>query len=147
MEVYHQIPSPPYRTYSLLAALLLRPRPQRRDLLIGLLFPDIPEQAGRRRLSDRLWLLRRSLPELPLETNVQEVYLPSKARDIVPNYVLRGHRNHGDTESTEKSSKNSVFSVSPWLNLCSQTPKHIILDYVEFLMGRHLSCTTKYRVG
>ena len=80
MEVYHQIPSPPYRTYSLLAALLLRPRPQCRDLLIGLLFPDIPEQVGRRRLSDRLWLLRRSLPELPLETNVQEVYLPSKAR-------------------------------------------------------------------
>jgi len=80
MEVYHQIPSPPYRTYSLLAALLLRPRPQRHDLLIGLLFPDMPERAGRRRLSDRLWLLRRSLPELPLETNVQEVYLSSKAR-------------------------------------------------------------------
>ena len=76
----HQIPSPPYRTYSLLAALLLRPRPLRRDLLIGLLFPDMPERAGRRRLSDRLWLLRRSLPELPLETTVQEVYLPSKAR-------------------------------------------------------------------
>ena len=57
-----QVPPPPYRCHSLLAALLLRPRPQRRDLLIGLLFPDLPERTGRQRLSHLLWLLRRSLP-------------------------------------------------------------------------------------
>jgi DNA-binding SARP family transcriptional activator len=75
-----QVPSPTYRTHSLLATLLLHPRPQRRDRLIGLLFPDMPERAGRRRLSDLLWLLRRSLPELPLETSIQEVYLSPEIR-------------------------------------------------------------------
>ncbi|MBN1657289.1 MAG: DUF1670 domain-containing protein [Anaerolineae bacterium] len=73
-------PNPPHRVHSLLAALLLRPQPQRRDRLAGLLFPDVPEQTGRRRLSDLLWLLRRALPDLPLETNAQEVCLPPEAR-------------------------------------------------------------------
>ena len=74
------IPSPPYRTHSFLAALLLRPRPLRRVRLIGLLYPDLPERAGRRRLSDLLWLLRRSLSDLPLHVGPQEVYLPPDAR-------------------------------------------------------------------
>ena len=74
------VPPPPHRVHSLLAALLLYPRPQRRERLIGLLFPDMPEYTGRRRLSDLLWLLRRSLPALPLETNAQEVYLPPETR-------------------------------------------------------------------
>lgn len=74
------VPLPPYRTRSLLAFLLLHPRPLRRDRLIGSLFPDVPERAGRRRLSDLLWLLRRSLPQLSLETNAQEVYLPPETR-------------------------------------------------------------------
>jgi DNA-binding SARP family transcriptional activator len=75
-----QVPPPPYRTRGFLAALLLHPRPQRRGRLGGLFFPDVPERAGRRQLSDHLWLLRRALPELPLEVSAQAVYLPPKAR-------------------------------------------------------------------
>ena len=70
----------PFRTYNLLAALLLNPHPQPRHRLIGLLFPDLPERNGRRRLSDLLWLLRRALPHLPLQADNQEVYLPSDQR-------------------------------------------------------------------
>lgn len=71
---------PPFRTRSLLAILLLNPRPQRRDRLASLLFPDSPERAGRRRMSDLLWLLRQSLPELHLDTNAQAMYLPPESR-------------------------------------------------------------------
>ena len=71
---------PPYRTHGLLALLLLYPQRQRRDRLIGQLYPDIPESAGRRRVSDLLWLLRRSLPELSLETTTQEVHLLADGR-------------------------------------------------------------------
>lgn len=71
---------PPYRTQGLLAALLLRPRPQRREWLSGLLFPELPERKGRERLSHLLWLLRRSLPDLPLAASPQQVCLPPEAR-------------------------------------------------------------------
>ncbi|MBN1537946.1 MAG: tetratricopeptide repeat protein [Anaerolineales bacterium] len=70
----------PHRTHGLLAALLLYPKPLRREYLAGLLFPDAAEQYGRSRLSDLLWLLRRSLPDLRLETNSQELFLPPNAR-------------------------------------------------------------------
>ncbi len=52
----------------------------RRDRLIGLLFPDVPERTGRRRLSDHLWLVRQSLPDLPLEISAQEVFFPPESR-------------------------------------------------------------------
>jgi DNA-binding SARP family transcriptional activator len=71
---------PPFRARGLLAALLLHPRPQSRERLVGLLFPDLPERTGRRRLSDLLWLLRRSLPDLPLEAGTRAVHLPASAR-------------------------------------------------------------------
>lgn len=74
------IPTPAFRTHSLLAALLLHPGPQRRERLAGLLFPDVLESTGRRRLSDLLWLLRKSLPDLPLEADAQEICLPREAR-------------------------------------------------------------------
>ncbi len=74
------IVSPPYRIHSLLAYLLLHPQPQRRERLGALLFPDVLESVGRRRLSDALWLLRRALPDLPLEVNAQEVFLPPESR-------------------------------------------------------------------
>lgn len=61
------IARPPRRTYTLLAALLLHPRPQSRAQLARRLFPRLPEPEGRRRLSDLLWLLRRALPQLSLE--------------------------------------------------------------------------------
>ena len=75
-----EVPPPPYRAYGLLAALLLRPYPQRRERLIGLLFPDTPERSGRRRLSDLLWRVRRSLPVLRMETSVNEISLPPETR-------------------------------------------------------------------
>ncbi len=71
----NEIALPPYRTHSLLAALLLKPRLQPRHTLIGLLYPDFPESTGRRRLSDTLWLIRKALPALPLLTTVNEVGL------------------------------------------------------------------------
>lgn len=74
------IPVPPFRTHSLLAVLLLHPGPRRRERLAGRLFPDLPESTGRRRLSDLLWLLRKSLPHLPLDADAQEICLPRAAR-------------------------------------------------------------------
>jgi DNA-binding SARP family transcriptional activator len=72
--------TPPHRTHGLLATLLLYPQPWRRERLLGLLFPNIPESKGRQRLSNLLWLLRQSLPSLPLETRPQEVHLPPETR-------------------------------------------------------------------
>ncbi len=71
---------PPYRTHGLLAALFLHPQPIQRPRLSGLLFPDVPERTGRRRLSDLLWHLRQSLPDLPLETDAQTVFLSPECR-------------------------------------------------------------------
>lgn len=71
---------PPQRAYSLLAALLLRPRPQRRGRLAQWLFPQLAEAEGRRRLSDLLWLLRRALPMLPLEMDANEIVLSAALR-------------------------------------------------------------------
>ena len=75
-----QMPLPPPRTHLLLAALLLNSRPQQRIRLIGRLFPDMPERKGRQRLSDRLWLLRRSLPDLPLATGAEWIEIPAQSR-------------------------------------------------------------------
>jgi DNA-binding SARP family transcriptional activator len=74
------LPPPPHRTQGLLAALLLRPYPQRRERLAGLLFPETSHRDGRQRLSHHLWLLRRALPDLPLQSSSQEVCLPPEAR-------------------------------------------------------------------
>lgn len=71
---------PPPRTHSILAMLLLRPRAQRRGCLVNLLFPDLPERIGRRRLSDRLWLLRDALPGLPLESATDWLEMPAESR-------------------------------------------------------------------
>ena len=70
------LPPPPHRAQALLAALLLRPHLRRRDRMAALLFPEAPERMGRQRLSHLLWQLRQWLPELPVETTAQEVYLP-----------------------------------------------------------------------
>lgn len=74
------IAPPPHRTQGSLAALLLRPQPQRRERLAGLLSPDTSCRDGRQRLSHDLWLLRRALSDLPLETSSREVYLPPEGR-------------------------------------------------------------------
>ena len=83
MEIVHAgdpITPPPPRAYPLLAALLLSPVARRRDRLVGMLFPDGPERSGRRRLSDLLWLLRRSLTGLPLVADATWIEIPAEAR-------------------------------------------------------------------
>ncbi len=74
------IARPPRRTYSLLASLLLRPRPQSRAQLAQRLFSHLSETEGRRRLSDLLWLLRRALPDLPLDVTADSISLTVAAR-------------------------------------------------------------------
>jgi DNA-binding SARP family transcriptional activator/AraC-like DNA-binding protein len=74
------IPLPPPRTHALLASLLLHPHPWQRSRLIGLLFSNETEQSGRRRLSDRLWLLRRALDDLPILSDVEQIELPAGTR-------------------------------------------------------------------
>lgn len=71
---------PPFRTHSLLAALLLRPRRQQRQQLAGLLYPDRGEAWGRRRLSDLIYLLRKSIPGLPIVASNDLVFLPVESR-------------------------------------------------------------------
>jgi len=60
------VPALPFRCQALLALLLLRPAQNKREQLAGMLFPDSPEDAAKARLSDRLWLLKKHLPEFPL---------------------------------------------------------------------------------
>lgn len=72
--------NPPYRAQGLLALLLLNPRCLQRAYLAGQLFPDRPEDYGRKRLSDLLWLLRHHLPGLPIETSYSDVILQPEAR-------------------------------------------------------------------
>lgn len=71
---------PPYRTHSLLAALLLYPHYRYRHQWVGLLFPDMPEVRGRRRLSDLLYLLRQALPDLPLEIERDCLHMAAEDR-------------------------------------------------------------------
>lgn len=71
---------PPPRAHALLANLLLSPRRQPRERLVGLLFPDVSERSGRRRLSDVLWLLRDVLPGLPLNTASDWIEIPAPSR-------------------------------------------------------------------
>lgn len=66
---------PAYRACSLLAALLLRPQVEHRERLVALLYPDLPEARGRRRLSHALWQLCRWLPELPIESDAEAIHL------------------------------------------------------------------------
>ena len=62
------IPPPPYRSQTLLAALLLNPSLSRREILAGRFFPDLPEETAKARLSDRLWLLKKHLQDFPFVT-------------------------------------------------------------------------------
>jgi DNA-binding SARP family transcriptional activator len=71
---------PPFRTHSLLATLLLRPGLKPRYQLSGLTFPDLGETDGRRRLSDLLYLLRKTWPDLPLEARSDSLGLDRDAR-------------------------------------------------------------------
>ncbi len=71
---------PPYRTYGLLGILLLRPGAVSRQFLISALFPDLPENPARSRLSDLLWLVRNTLPGIPIAASALEVGIPKETR-------------------------------------------------------------------
>jgi len=71
---------PPPRATALLARLLTVPRRQTRERLVELLFPDTSRQGGRRRLSDRLWLIRQALPGLPLHATDEWLQIPADER-------------------------------------------------------------------
>jgi len=71
---------PPLRAHGLLAALLLRPRIRARAQWAGLLFPELPEAQSRQRLSDLLYLLKRSLPALPLTLSRDTLSLAPASR-------------------------------------------------------------------
>jgi DNA-binding SARP family transcriptional activator len=71
---------PPYRAYDLLAFLLLLPSVQRREQIAGMLYPDESEKSGRRRLSDVLYLLRKSLSGLEIEQSRNSIHLPVEKR-------------------------------------------------------------------
>lgn len=66
---------------SLLAYLLLhRHRPHPRAVLVGLFWPDVPENRARRALSQALWHLRRSLPGADLlQADAHQVGIPPQA--------------------------------------------------------------------
>jgi len=52
---------PTHKARDLLAYLItFRDHPHPRPVLVGLLWPDLPEEKGRRRLSDTLWRVRRA---------------------------------------------------------------------------------------
>ena len=74
------IPPPPISNAtarSLLAYLLTyRDRPHTRDLLAGAFWSDLPDEQARRRLSQALWLIRKSLgPHFQLDTESASVRL------------------------------------------------------------------------
>jgi|GEM_PF-3641358 len=72
--------APPARTHALLAMLLLEPRAHPRTRLAERLRPDLSERIARQRLNSTLWLLRRGLPELPLQVDDETVHLQREAR-------------------------------------------------------------------
>ena len=70
--------TPPPRCQGLLATLLLKPKLSQRIGIANLLFPDKSECRALGYLSDRLWLLRKAYPDLPLATNNQSVMLSTE---------------------------------------------------------------------
>jgi DNA-binding SARP family transcriptional activator len=64
---------PPYRSQSLLAAILMHIGPVQRERLAARFFPDLPESTSRARLSDRLWLIKKSLKRFPIESSPTEI--------------------------------------------------------------------------
>ncbi|HEX6605902.1 MAG TPA: AAA family ATPase, partial [Chloroflexia bacterium] len=65
---------PTLKSQSLLAYLILqRARPQPRERLIGMYWPEHPEERARRSLTTALWHIRRCLPDDGLLSDTQQV--------------------------------------------------------------------------
>jgi DNA-binding SARP family transcriptional activator len=72
------IASPPFRSQSLLALLLLHPAECKREQQAGTLFPDAPEETAKARVSDRLWLLKNHLPKFPLISTPTDISIEAE---------------------------------------------------------------------
>ena len=70
-----EIAPPPYRSQTLLVALLLNPTLSRREVLAGRFFPDLSEDQAKARLSDRLWLLKKHLQGFPFNITSTEIVI------------------------------------------------------------------------
>ena len=67
---------PPYRTYGLLAFLLLREKlPIRRERLGSLLYGDLPDSKVRGRITDHIWQIKKHLPGFPIISTAENVTL------------------------------------------------------------------------
>ena len=93
---------PAFRSQSLLAALLLRPPSARRVQLAGLLCPDLPEEVAKARLSDRLWLLKNSLPDFPFEIDPTSVSV-NRQKVWVDVSAFRSLINSGSSDSLREA--------------------------------------------
>ncbi len=135
-------PPPPYRTQSLLAALLIKPQRRSREALLTLLFPDLPESKSRQRLSDLLWLLRKSLPGLPIVSSAEEIALPLESRWLDVEQFL-AHIENGQAKNRLEACQLGLASyrgdllpecLDDWLLIEREVLR---MEYVELL--RHTS--------
>ena len=73
------IEPPPYRTYGLLAFLLLRDKlPIRRERLGSLLYEDLSDSKVRGRVTDHIWQIKKHLPGFPIISTAENVNLDRK---------------------------------------------------------------------
>ncbi len=144
------IAPPPHRAQALLLGLLLRPRPLPRERLGGWLFPDLPEKAGRRRLSDLLWIIRQAMPSLPLVINNKDITLPASGRWLDVE-VFRQQANRDDLESWLAALKlynGPLATVGPrgWL---SEESDSLHLQYIRLLhrAANHLAQNQQFEAA
>ena len=70
------LPLPPYRSYSLLACLLLYEKlPISRERLGGILYSNLSGKKSRGRISDNIWLIKKYLPGFPVISTTQSLSL------------------------------------------------------------------------
>ena len=113
---------PAFRTHNLLFALLLRPRLKQGQRWVGLLYPDQPEARGRRWLSDAIYLLRKSIPRRPLDSNPNSGYLLIEARWL-------------DVEQFVKAVKLNNFAS--WLIAVNLYPVELLAGYCHEWLIEH----------
>jgi two-component SAPR family response regulator len=121
---------PTFRNHNLLFALLLRPGLKQRQQWVGLLYPDQPKARGRRWLSDTIYLLRKSIPRWPLDTNPYSVSLPVENRWL-------------DVERFIKAVK--LNNLASWLKAVNLYQGELLADnYHEWLIEHRDAKTIEY---